>query len=74
VIETSADPSTPSPEPERLILQAEVGEFTDTEEAATALANLCYALNAYHIARGGNGLVVDDWEIMIQEHTLVEAD
>jgi hypothetical protein len=44
-----------------------VGEFAETEEVAEALANLCFALNAYHIAAGGSGLVIDDWEIRVPE-------
>ena len=27
------------------------------------LKALIHALNAYHIAAGGNGLVIDDWQI-----------
>jgi len=52
-------------EPQRLVLEAEVDEFADTEEVASALANLCYALNAYHIAAGGNGLAIDEWQILV---------
>jgi hypothetical protein len=63
-----------TPEPRRLVLEAEVTEYADTEEVASALASLCFALNAYHIAAGGNGLIVDDWEIMVPEPTLVEAN
>jgi len=50
-------------EPQRLVLEAEVDEFADTEEVADALANLCYALNAYHVAAGGNGLAIDEWQV-----------
>lgn len=61
-------------EPGRLILEAYVDEFADTEEVATALANLGYALNAYHIAAGGNGLVVDDWQIFVPEPEYAGVD
>ena len=54
-------------EPQRLVLEAEVDESADTEEVADALANLCYALNAYHIAAGGNGLAIDEWQILVPE-------
>jgi hypothetical protein len=58
-------------EPERLVLEAEVSEFADTEQVAGALADLCYALNAYHIAAAGNGLVIDDWHILVPKPTPV---
>jgi hypothetical protein len=61
----TAEPRPSVPESERLILEAEVSELADTEEVARALADLCYALSAYHIAAGGNGLVVDDWQIRV---------
>jgi hypothetical protein len=61
------------PQPELLVLEAEVNEFADTEEVAGALADLCYALNAYHIAAGGNGLVIDEWEIRVPSPETVEA-
>ena len=51
--------------PDRLVLEAYIDESADTEEVADALAKLGYALNAYHIASGGNGLVIDDWEIRV---------
>ena len=55
-------------EPQRLVLEAEVDELADTEEVADALANLCYALNAYHIAAGGNGLAIDEWEVRVANY------
>jgi hypothetical protein len=61
------------PPPECLALEAEVNEFANPEEVGEALANLCYALNAYHIAVGGNGLELDGWEILIPESIPVEA-
>jgi len=54
-------------------LEAEVDEFADTEEVADALANLCYALNAYHIAAGGNGLAIDEWRILVPKSRPVGA-
>jgi len=61
------------PNPNRLVLEAFVDEFADTEEVSAALADLCYALNAYHIAAGGNGLVIDDWEVYVPEPEPAEA-
>jgi hypothetical protein len=58
---------------ERLILMAEVNESADSDEVGEALANLCYALNAYHVAASGNGLVLDEWEILVPESIPVEA-
>lgn len=43
------------------------------DEIATELATLCKALNAYHIACGGNGLEIDDWETVIAVRELVGA-
>jgi hypothetical protein len=59
--------------PGRLFLETEVSEYADTEEVAEALARLGYALNAYHIARGGNGLVIDDWQILVPSAEPVEV-
>jgi hypothetical protein len=64
---------TSDSELERLHLEAEVDEFVDTEEVADALANLCYALNAYHIAAGGNGLAIDEWEVLVPKSIPVGA-
>ena len=61
-------------EPGHLILEAEVSEYADTEEVAEALADLGYALNAYHIASGGNGLVIDEWEVFVPSAEPVEVE
>ncbi|NEZ67795.1 hypothetical protein D0962_34420 [Leptolyngbyaceae cyanobacterium CCMR0082] len=42
-------------------------------EVAAELATLCKALNAYHIACGGNGLEIDDWETLVADRELVEV-
>ena len=60
-------------EPQRLVLEAEVDESADTEEVADALANLCFALNAYHIAAGGNGLAIDEWQVLAPKSIPVGA-
>lgn len=38
-------------------------EFVDTDEASEKLLDLIRALNAYHIACGGSGLKVEDWQM-----------
>ncbi len=64
----------PFDEPGRLILSAYVDELANTDEVATALANLLYALNAAHIAEGGNGLVIDDMQIFVPEPEFAGVD
>lgn len=44
-----------------------------TESIALELAILCKSLNAYHIACGGNGLIVDDWKSFASTLQLVEV-
>ncbi len=51
----------------RLVIRAEIGGFTPEEEAAEQLARLVRALNAYHIAAGGSGLVIDDWQMLSRQ-------
>ena len=51
--------------PERLVLRVTVGEFAPIDEVADELVNLYRALNEAHIAGGGQGLIVDDWELFI---------
>ncbi len=59
---------TAEPRPQgRIGISAYVGEFAPEEEVADALVKFCRALNAHHIACGGNGLVIDDWEILAPE-------
>ena len=53
----------------RLTLQ--VDNNAEPNEVANELATLCKALNAYHIACGGNGLEIDDWETLIAVRELV---
>ena len=45
--------------------------FADTKVVAGALADLRYALNAYRIAAGGNGRVINDWQIRVPKTILV---
>ncbi len=62
------------PLPDGLILEAYVNEFADIDEVSDALANLGYALNAFHIESGGNGLVIDDWRIYMPTPEPAEVD
>jgi hypothetical protein len=77
--ETDSAVAAPSPQktaesqPERLVLEAVANEPADTEEVAKVLAGICYALNAYHIARGGNGLVIDHFEVRVATSIPAEA-
>ena len=48
-----------------LSLTTELSEDSPIDEVAAELATLCKALNAYHIACGGNGLEIDDWENLV---------
>lgn len=56
-----------------LIVSVEIGKYSPVDAAAEELATLCKALNAYHIAQGGNGLEIGDWEILIPTRELVGA-
>lgn len=38
-------------------------EFVDTDEASEKLLDLIRAMNAYHIACGGSGLEIEDWQM-----------
>jgi hypothetical protein len=52
-----------SPTSEGIQLQLTIGENADVATATPAVVELIKALNEYHIAAGGNGLVVEDLEI-----------
>jgi len=55
-----------------LKLRIEIAEFVDHEKVADSIIKVCRALNAYHIACGGNGLIIDDWETYVPEEQLAE--
>jgi hypothetical protein len=73
-LETNAESVIESIAPEGLVLQAYVGEFANVDEVSDALAKLGYALNAFHVEAGGNGLVIDDWKIYVAAPELAEVD
>ncbi|MBT9314123.1 NfeD family protein [Leptothoe spongobia] len=56
-----------------LALSIEADETVLVDEIAAELAILCKALNAYHIACGGNGLEIDDWETLVAVRELAEV-
>jgi len=58
---------------ERLAVQAYVSEFTPEDEAVSGLVRLYRALSNYHKARGGAGLVLDDWQVLVPADEPVEA-
>lgn len=54
-----------------LTISIDIRESISSDDAAKAVADLCKALNAYHIACGGNGLTIDDWEALVLDKALV---
>lgn len=54
-------------------LEVVMSEHAQIDLASQELAKLCEALNAYHIACGGNGLTLDDWETLVLNRVLVEV-
>lgn len=57
--------------PKNLVLTIEVNENSSADKVALEIANLCKAINAYHISCGGTGLAIDDWEIQVLSRELV---
>jgi hypothetical protein len=55
----------------QLVLNIDVGEDSPTDPVVSELVRLCEAFNAYHIACGGTGLVIDDWEILVLAQQLM---
>ncbi|MBP0022309.1 MAG: pentapeptide repeat-containing protein [Cyanobacteria bacterium SBLK] len=62
-----------SDEDKKLILHIDIEDSSNdlTDAIAWELANLCKALNAYHIACGGNGLTIDDWNAFVSVREFV---
>lgn len=52
---------------ERLLLRLYVEEFSPKDKVVEGIVNLYRALNKYHIACGGNGLIIDDWQTFVRE-------
>ncbi len=51
----------------RLVIHARFGEFAPDDEVVEELVNLYRTLSAYHIASGGSGLAIDDWQSFARE-------
>jgi hypothetical protein len=59
-------------EPHRqLALNIDLTDDTPTDAVVLELVELCKAINAYHIACGGTGLEIDDWELLVRARQLV---
>lgn len=48
-------------EKKSLSIEIDLQKNSSADAVAAELVTLCKALNAYHIACGGNGLEIDDW-------------
>jgi RNA polymerase sigma-70 factor (ECF subfamily) len=76
---TNTDPAHEQPTPEaeaktdRLVLRAYLSEYAPEDEVVEELVNLYRALNAYDIACGGSGLVIDDWQLFVRQHEPAEV-
>jgi hypothetical protein len=57
----------------RLALNIDLRDAAPTDEVILEVVELCKALNAYHIACGGSGLDIDDWELLVRARQLVEV-
>ena len=57
----------------RLLLDVYCADWISDEDKVNALVQLFRALNAYHIACGGSGLRVEDWEVFVPEQIPVEV-
>jgi hypothetical protein len=55
------------PASQNISISVDISESASNNEVANEIADLCKALNAYHIAKGGNGLEIDSWEILVRE-------
>ena len=58
---------------ERMIITIEVSEAAPTDEAAFEIFSLLRNINAFHIAFGGSGLEVDDWQMHLPVGKPVEV-
>jgi hypothetical protein len=59
--------SAEAEQPGKLRIRAIVSEFSPEDEVVEELVGLYRELNAYHIACGGAGLVIEDWQILVPE-------
>ena len=55
----------------QFILSIKLDDNNLDDEIALEIAELCKDINAYHIACGGTGLVIDEWDILVRVRQLV---
>lgn len=56
-----------------LSIQAVIPDYISAEQASVELIKLFDALSEYHIACGGNGLVIEDFQTFVKEGAFVEV-
>jgi len=61
------------PEAQQLRLRFELSEFADPDEVVEGVVQLYNALTAAHIAFGGSGLVIDDWQPLVPDPAFEET-
>jgi KTSC domain len=59
------------PPRKQLSLSIDVSATNAIDEISLEIAELCKAINAYHIAFGGTGLDIDEWDILVRLRQLV---
>ena len=62
-----------APNRKALDVTFEAIDSVTSDELTNELVTLCKALNAFHIACGGNGLIIDDWNILVPKNCLSAA-
>ena len=55
----------------QLALNIDLNDAVSTDEVILEVVELCKAINAYHIACGGSGLDIDDWDLLVRARQLV---
>lgn len=55
----------------QLALNIDLSDIALTDKVVLEVVELCKAINAYHIACGGSGLDIDDWELLVRARQLV---
>lgn len=58
---------------ERLLLRFYVPEFVSKEDVVDPILKLYRALNRYHIACGGSGFTIDDWQTFVPKGAHMEV-
>lgn len=58
---------------ERLVLSITMGKYAPEDEVVEGIVNFYKALTAYHIACGGSGLTIDDWQTFVGDNVPQEV-